>query len=736
MTNTQPFGLDELQPALQLQRYRLLEQIAIGGQAMVWSAVDELNHRVVALKLSEPTEAQAAVSAAAFEQQTRLGASFQHAHILPLYDFGMAGNVQYMVLPYLSGGSLHDWIQAQPLSHTDILRVTTEIVSALDYLHARHIVHRDLKPSNILLSANRHVYLADFGLARLTSDTTQALHTGRGTPQYAPPEQHSLAELTPQSDIFSLGVMLYEMFAGHLPWHNQKTLGVQQLHTTDELPDLIDSAPDAPFRLISVLRIFTAADPRYRPPSIVQALVMLQEVMGVASNPRVAEAAFTDPSTPDSFNDAPALLARGLAEQNLFTKQFPLSFTKFLVIELGLTAPTLPPPAEHEVRFMLMGAFTYDYKVDFWWNQLAQPADKLTVCTTLIENGSAGVVEKVIARLAAEANPQWPSNGLTPTAITKLIDLATSPQRPELTDPILRVLSRLTVPADTWREVAFGPLEDLKLARLALTESPEAITAARLIGQGRSKTALQQILNDPDDSQQLSLLVAIHQTAGSLPNSMPRFLRLQILAEVLLKTLTAEPRALLKAFGLTTLGNSLAFGVYVYLTYRLPDFLDTARLLISIERGLFLGVLVAGGLVLTRAIMQRWLHFSFSVRASLASAAGGLMITASFWLYSFIFLDMSPDGWLSVAGSWVVAAGMAVSARVARRAGVVLSFVTIWGALVLTWLMNTVTGMSPLLFFEYSWSVPQVGTLCAAVALLMAVGANFVNLSVVESLLT
>jgi len=729
MADLQPFRLEELRPASRLKQYRFIEQIGLGGQAVVWSALDELNQRVVAIKLIEPTKADLAMSVAAFEKLAQLSASFHHPNILPLADFGLADQVQYLVTPYLGGGSLQEWLRQEPMSHSEILRVATEIVSALDYLHTRHIVHRDLKPGNILLNLNRQVYLADFGLSRLTSETTQVLHTGRGTPPYAPPEQHAQTQLTPQSDIFSLGIMLYEMFTGHLPWHGQQTLGIQQLRTpAEQLPDLIESAPGALSSLAGVLRKFTTTNPADRPANVIQALDLLREAMGVEPGDLIPEIVTSNHSVSQPLDEGRPLLARGLAAWTLTPNEYPFSFTKFMLANLSLTAPRASAPDANEARLMLTGAFTFDHQVDFWWNQLPQPVDRLAVCSALIEKGNIRVIETIIRYLSTVPNAQWGRTVLPPSVITKLINLAVASQAPELTDQILTVLFNLTEPSITWREIAFGPLEDLKLARLAMIQSPSAFNATRLIGHSRSKTALQQILDDTQESHQMLLLASIHQAAGDLPDSLPRLFRLQIVLESMRREMLASPVALAKAFSLAALGSFLAFGLYTYFTYRLPTFMDTTRVLISFERGLFLAVPVALSFVLTRAIMQRWSWLSLGLRAGLASVTGGLIISTSFWLYSVAFLDVSPQGWLIAAGSWLIAAVVALGPSQTRRLAVTLTFITTWGAFMLTWWLGTVTGMSPLFFFESSWSAIQIGALCAVMALLLSEGIDLLNI--------
>jgi eukaryotic-like serine/threonine-protein kinase len=314
MPKSQAQRLDELEPESLFEHYQLLEQIGIGGQGVVWSALDSVHERLVAIKFHEPVEEQDTTHLAEFEKQARLLIPLTHPNILPIYEFGRSGQLRYLVSPYVAGGSLRELLDEAALSQAEILSITGEIVSALDYLHARNIIHRDLKPSNIFLDFDRRAYLADFGLARAISDTTVALHTGRGTLPYAPPEQHSLAELTAQSDIYSLGVMLFEMFTRHLPWHGEKSLGIQQLHTDDGLPDPIDSAPDAPPTLAAVLRTLTAGQSAHRPRSVAEAFNLVRAILPEPSAPAAGAGRPVFEPAGANWNTAWTLLARGTQE--------------------------------------------------------------------------------------------------------------------------------------------------------------------------------------------------------------------------------------------------------------------------------------------------------------------------------------------------------------------------------------------------------------------------------------
>lgn len=168
---------------LSVRVFILLEQIGKGGEAVVWSAFDIVRKRLVAIKLISTDETDpvaASMLPANFEREVHLVASLEHPHILPMYEFGMAESFAYFVMAYKGLGTVQDWLAGGPLSLLKVAQTAKQILSALAYLHERGIVHRDIKPSNVLLDSQKRVYLADFGLAKQLSQSTMALHTGRG----------------------------------------------------------------------------------------------------------------------------------------------------------------------------------------------------------------------------------------------------------------------------------------------------------------------------------------------------------------------------------------------------------------------------------------------------------------------------------------------------------------------------------------------------------------------------
>ena len=225
MLPSQKPNMPELQDRLQValaDRYRIDGEIGAGGMATVYLAQDLRHDRKVALKLLRP-ELSAVIGAERFLAEIKLTANLQHPHILGLHDSGEADGLVFYVMPYVEGESLRDRLSRErQLPVDDAVRIATEVATALDYAHRHGVVHRDIKPENILMHDGRAL-VADFGIALAASKAggNRMTETGMslGTPHYMSPEQAmGEREITARSDVYALGVVLYEMLTGDPPF--------------------------------------------------------------------------------------------------------------------------------------------------------------------------------------------------------------------------------------------------------------------------------------------------------------------------------------------------------------------------------------------------------------------------------------------------------------------------------------------------------------------------------------
>ena len=219
-------------------RYDIEREIGAGGMATVFLARDVRHDRRVALKVLRP-ELAAAIGAARFLQEIRTTANLQHPHILPLHDSGELDGTVFYVMPYVEGESLRArLVHVKQLPVDEALRIAKEVASALDYAHRHGVIHRDIKPENILLQDGAAV-VADFGIALAATNVDGERLTGTGislgTPAYMSPEQAmGERDLTPSSDVYALGCMLYEMFAGEPPFTGPTAQAVIARVMTDD----------------------------------------------------------------------------------------------------------------------------------------------------------------------------------------------------------------------------------------------------------------------------------------------------------------------------------------------------------------------------------------------------------------------------------------------------------------------------------------------------------------------
>jgi predicted Ser/Thr protein kinase len=216
--------------------------------ATVYKAYQPSMDRYVAIKVLPAIVSRDPAFLKRFRREAKVVAKLEHKHILPVHDYGEQEGLTYLVMRYVEAGTLKDRLAAGQLDLPAIYRIIAQVGSALDYAHRLGVIHRDVKPSNVLIDSQGDAYLTDFGLARIVESSEQLTATGVGvgTPAYMAPEQGQGLKIDHRSDIYSLGVVLYEMVTGQVPYQAETPMAVVIKHITEPLPLPHQIVPDLP----------------------------------------------------------------------------------------------------------------------------------------------------------------------------------------------------------------------------------------------------------------------------------------------------------------------------------------------------------------------------------------------------------------------------------------------------------------------------------------------------------
>ncbi|MFQ3535841.1 MAG: serine/threonine-protein kinase [Aggregatilineales bacterium] len=242
-------------------KYQILAVVGGGGMGTVYRAQQVDIQREVAVKVLHVEFSDSEQFVRRFNREAQALAQLEHPHIIPVIDFGQQDDYLYLVMALKTGGNLSHVIRDGNVPLSDVQRYIEQIASALDYAHLRGVIHRDLKPANILLDEDRNTFLTDFGIARRLGETKLTTPgTVVGSPTYMAPEAWRGEDPSPETDVYSLGIIFYQLLTGRAPFEETKTVRLMNMHLFERPPALRSLRPDLDERFDAIVNFALAKD--------------------------------------------------------------------------------------------------------------------------------------------------------------------------------------------------------------------------------------------------------------------------------------------------------------------------------------------------------------------------------------------------------------------------------------------------------------------------------------------
>ena len=269
-------------------RYQIIKSIGEGGMANVYLAYDTILDRNVAVKILRGDLANDEKFVRRFQREALSASSLSHANIVEVYDVGEDNGNYYIVMEYIEGKHLKELIKKRgKLTLSETLDIVSQVCDGLATAHDSYIIHRDIKPQNIMILDSGLVKITDFGIA-MALNSTQLTQTNSvmGSVHYLPPEQASGKGCTMQSDIYSMGILMYELLTGELPFRGENAVEIALKQLKEPLPDIREKIPDIPNSIVNILKRATAKNPKNR---YIDAREMLEDMKTAMSDDRAKE---------------------------------------------------------------------------------------------------------------------------------------------------------------------------------------------------------------------------------------------------------------------------------------------------------------------------------------------------------------------------------------------------------------------------------------------------------------
>jgi serine/threonine protein kinase len=269
-----------------IDRYKILNELGRGGMAVVYRALDTMLDRKVAIKIILPESSSKEKSLKRFNREAKTLANLSHSNIVKVLDYGEFEGSPYLIMEYIAGGTLSARL-GKPMPYAEAAATLAPIARALHYAHQQKVVHRDIKPSNILINEMGQLVISDFGILKLidVEETQGITGTGKsvGTPAYMSPEQIRGKEIDGRSDIYSLGVVLFELLTGRKPYVATTPIEVSLQHLHDPLPKAKQFVRDLPASVEQVLVSALAKNPEDRYPNMLAFALALEKLAGITT---------------------------------------------------------------------------------------------------------------------------------------------------------------------------------------------------------------------------------------------------------------------------------------------------------------------------------------------------------------------------------------------------------------------------------------------------------------------